>query len=155
MLLAEVPACEVSLGMAVSPRLLRERVLLAQGQAAKKVPIDGLTLGPVIVAAGRSTVYKGSFNGMAVSVKVGVAQGPAPATVASCGTTCQPVGHVLRVLLSCVPSLSRQCDQALMQDSPLHPAGLAGSAAGTRPGAVQVSQMPVGAGNAAQSPLPC
>ena len=52
-------------------------MLLTQGQAAKKVPIDGLTLGPIIVAAGRSKVNKGIFNGMAVSVKVGGAQGTA------------------------------------------------------------------------------
>ncbi len=84
MLLAAVPACQVTPVMSVSLGLLREQVLLAQGQAAKKVPIDGLTLGPTIVAAARSKVYKGTFNGMAVSVKVGVAQGTAPVTVASC-----------------------------------------------------------------------
>ena len=110
LLLAAFYAFPVRPVMSISLELLREQVLLAQGQAAKKVPIDGLTLGPIIVAAGRSKVYKGSFNGMAVSVKVGEAQGAASVTVTSCSmsarlsqsgfsTPCAACGAVLCAVL--------------------------------------------------------
>ena len=157
MLLAAVPACQVSPVMSISLGPLREQVLSAQGTAAKKVPINGLTLGPIIVAAGRSRVYKGSFSGMAVSIKVGAAQ-----RGCTCCCYCGQLQHHRSAsqgpahhALSCVLSLCRQCDQALMQDSVLCSAGMAGSAPCTATGAVQVSQMPAGAADAARSPLPC